>query len=84
MKKEDVVKVRDIINAAYSEVNEMVTFRGVAMLDLVCPCHDGKQDADAVSELMLLRQDANGLMRACEMLAGKITDALDDDVVLLV
>lgn len=83
MKKEDVVKVRDIINAAYSEVNEMVTFRGVAMLDLVCPCHDGRQDAEAVSEMMLLRQDANGLMRACEVLVEKITDALGDDEDLL-
>ena len=83
MQKEDISNIRDIINAAYSEINDMVSNKGIEMLDLACPKHDGVQDADAVSDLMLLRQDANGLMRTCEMLVKKITDAIGDEEELL-
>ena len=83
MSNEDIGNIRDIINTAYREVNDMVSFMGIEMVDLVYPSHDGKQYADAVSELMLLRQDANGLARACEMLVQRITDAIGDDEDLL-
>lgn len=76
MKIEDISNIRDIINAAYREVNDMVSFKGIEMVDLIYPSHDGEQDADAASSMMLLRQDANGLARACEMLVQRITDAI--------
>lgn len=79
MKKEDVSNALEIVNSAYNEINDMISFKGIEMIDLAYPKHDGVQDADAVSDLMLLRQDANGLMHACEMLVKKITDAIGDE-----
>lgn len=49
------------------------------MLDLAYPKHDGEQDADAVADMMLLRQSANGLSKACNILVEKLTDAIGDE-----
>lgn len=79
MKKEDIKKTLKIVNTAYSEINDTISLEGMQMIDLAYPKHDGEQDADAVTDLMLLRQDANSLMHACEILVKKITDAIGDE-----
>lgn len=79
MKKKDITKAREILNKAYAEANYLASFKGIEMIDLSYPKHGGIQDADAVSDLMLLRQDANGLMNACKALVKTITDAIGDE-----
>ena len=49
------------------------------MIDLAYPNHDGVQDAEVVSEMMLLRQSANSLSVACNILTGKLTEVIGDD-----
>lgn len=49
------------------------------MLDLAYPKKDGEQDADVISEMMLLRQSSNRLSKACNILSGKLTDVIEDE-----
>lgn len=51
----------------------------VALLDLAYPKHDGEQDADAVSDMMLLRQTLNGLSCACQIWIDELSEAIGEE-----
>lgn len=77
MKQEEISELRKNIDNTYGEINDMISFKGIELIDLAYPNHDGNQDADAAAEMMLLRQSANSLKNACEILIKKLTDVIE-------
>ena len=49
----------------------------ITLLDLAYPNHDGVQDADVVSVMMLLRQTLNSLSVACQNWIDKLSEAIE-------
>ena len=62
----------------YQIVNGLVSEGLAPFMDIAYPQHDGEQDAEAVADMMTLRQRANALARACNNLADKLTDIIGD------
>ena len=79
MTTENLVTARNKVENVYELINDLVSNHSIDMLDLAYPKYDGKQDADAVAEMMLLRQSANSLSEACNILVSKLTDAIGDE-----
>lgn len=79
MKKENLNTVNNEVEKAYEFINDFVSNHGLDMIDLAYPNHDGIQDADVVSDMMLLRQSANSLSKACNILVKKLTDVIGDE-----
>ena len=79
MNTENLITARGKAEKAYELINDLISNHSLDMLDLAYPNHDGVQDAEVVSEMMLLRQSANSLATACNYLVGKLTDAIGDD-----
>ena len=79
MTKENLIAARNKVDNVYELINDLVSNHSIDMLDLAYPKHDGKQDADAFAEMMLLRQSANNLSEICSILVGKLTDAIGDE-----
>lgn len=71
MKKENLNTVNSEVEKVYEFINNFVSNHGLDMIDLAYPNHDGVQDADVVSDMMLLRQSANSLSKACNILVKK-------------
>lgn len=61
MTTENLIAARNKVDNVYELINDLVSNHSIDMLDLAYPKHEGKQDADAVAEMMLLRQSANSL-----------------------
>ena len=72
MKIADIVKVDKNASIAYQDINYLMS-NEIALLDLAYPNHGGKQDADAVGEMLYLRQSVAALKKACEILETKLT-----------
>ena len=68
MKIADIQKVEKNAGIAYHLMSDEI-----ALLDLAYPRHDGEQDADAVGEMLYLRQSVSALKKACEILETKLT-----------
>ena len=79
MTTENLIEVKNKAEKAYAAINDMISNYGIAMIDLAYPEHDGEQDADVISEMMLLRQSVNSLSMACNILVNKITDVIGDE-----
>lgn len=79
MTTENLVTARNKVDNVYELINDLVSNHSIDMLDLAYPKNGGKQDADAVAEMMLLRQSANSLSEACNILVSKLTDAIGDE-----
>ena len=79
MTTENLIAARNKVDNVYELINDLVSNHSIDMLDLAYPKHDGKQDADAVAEMMLLRQSANNLSEICSILVSKLTDAIGDE-----
>lgn len=62
----------------YQVINDLVSEGLVPLVDIVYPQHDGEQDAEAVADMMALRQSANALAKACNILVDKLTDVIGD------
>lgn len=79
MTTKNFIATRNKVDDVYELINDLVSNHSIDMLDLAYPKHDGKQDAGAVAEMMLLRQSANSLSEVCSILVGKLTDAIGDE-----
>lgn len=79
MKKENLNTVNNELEKAYEFINDLVSNHGLEMIDLAYPNHDGIQDADVVSDMMLLRQSANSLSKACNILVNKLTYVIEEE-----
>ena len=73
MKIEDIITAKNKIDNIYQLVNDLISYHGMEMLDLAYPGHDGKEDANAIAELMMLRLSASSLSKACDILVDKIS-----------
>ena len=73
MKIENVITAKNQVEKVYELINNMASFYDLDMINLAYPNHDGVQDAEAASELMALRQSANSLATACNILVDKLT-----------
>lgn len=79
MTTENLVTARNKVESVYELINDLVSNHSIDMLDLAYPKNDGKQDASAVAEMMLLRQSANSLSQVCSFLVDRLTDAIGDE-----
>lgn len=79
MTTKNIVIAKNKIDNVYQLVNDLISSHGMDILDLAYPKHDGEQDANAVAEMMMLRQCANSLSKACDILVDKLTDAIGDE-----
>ena len=79
MTTENLIEVKNNAEKAYASINDMISNYGIEMIDLAYPEHDGEQDADVISEMMLLRQSVNSLSMACNLLVNKLTDVIGDE-----
>ena len=79
MTTENLVTARNKVDNVYELINDLVSNHSIDMLDLAYPKNDGKQDASAVAEMMLLRQSANSLSEVCSFLVDRLTDAIGDE-----
>lgn len=79
MTTENLIEVKNKAEKAYAAINDMISNYGIEMIDLAYPAHDGEQDADVISEMMLLRQSVNSLSMACNLLVNKLTDVIGDE-----
>lgn len=79
MKKENLNTAKNEVEKVYELINDLISNHGLEMIDLAYPNHDGVQDADVVSDMMLIRQSANSLSKACNILVKKLTDVIGDE-----
>ena len=79
MTTEKLIEVKNKAEKAYEAINDLISNYGIEMIDLVYPKHDGEQNADVISEMMLLRQSVNSLSTACNLLVNKLTDVIGDE-----
>lgn len=79
MTTENLIEVKNNAEKAYASINDMISNYGIEMIDLAYTEHDGEQDADVISAMMLLRQSVNSLSMACNILVNKITDVIGDE-----
>lgn len=79
MKKENLNTAKNEVEKVYELINDLISNHSLELIDLAYPNHDGVQDADVVSDMMLLRQSANSLSKACNILVKKLTDLIGDE-----
>lgn len=79
MTTENLIEAKKESEKAYAAINDMISENIIAMIDLAYPKHDGEQDAEVISEMMLLRQSVNSLSAACNLLVNKLTDVIGDE-----
>ncbi len=79
MTTENLITVKNKVDNVYELINDLVSNHSIDMVDLAYPKHDGKRDDDVISEMMLLRQCANSLSKACDILVNKLTDVIGDE-----
>lgn len=58
-------EIRKEVETVYATINDWNTDNN--LLDMAYPQHDGVKDADAISEMMLLRQSLNRMIQACNI-----------------
>ena len=78
MTTKNLTDVKNKAEKAYELINDLISHHSLDMMDLAYPGHEGKQDADVVAEMMSLRQTANSLSVACNILVNKLTDIIRD------
>ena len=78
MKTAEIKKLNEQAENTYQAINHMMSQKGLELLDLAYPNHDGEQDAEAVAKMMALRQTLSSLAAACKILQEKLTDAIND------
>lgn len=79
MKKENINEVLNQVEKVYQSINDLISLHDLDMIDLAYPNHDGIQDTDVTSDMMLLRQSANSLSRACNALVEQLTRIIGDE-----
>lgn len=79
MLQSDLKVAKNLAESAYIIIKDHMSEGLVSLIDLAYPNHDGKQDADAVSDMMLLRQSLNSLSQACQIWIGKLSEAIGNE-----
>lgn len=75
----NIIELREDVDAIYGRLNKWLSADGerTELIKLAYPELNGVQDADAVSELMLLRDSLNSLARVCNYGIEHINAAIE-------
>ena len=76
---QDIQSAEKNVSKTYALLNEL-NGKGLELVDLAYPAHDGIQDAMAVGELIYLRQSVNSLLKSCQMAVEKLNEAIQDSL----
>lgn len=79
MLQSDLKSAKRTADVAYQAINDNMSEGLVKLIDLAYPNKDGKQDADVISDMMLLRQSLKSLSDACQIWISKLTEAIGDN-----
>lgn len=74
--------MEEFINQAetfYALLNKFVSQGTIPLMDAAYPQHDGNQDAEVASEMMLLRDRLSAIATGCEMAIDHLNRAIGDD-----
>ena len=61
----------------YKHLNEFISQGTTPLLDLAYPNHDGNLDADAIGNLMLLRDRLNSIINGCNIAINHINEVIN-------
>ena len=79
MYQSDIVSARKVAEGAYQIVNDRMSEGVCALIDMAYPNHDGVQDPDVISDMMLLRDTLQSLSKACEIWTEQLTEVIQLD-----
>lgn len=75
MDKNKIIKIRREVVNLYITLNDLVSEGKLPLMDLVYPNHDGQQDLQVVSELMLLSDCLSSLSYVANDANNKIKES---------
>ena len=70
-------EIKSMVEATYATLNQFASEGVIPLIDIAYPNHDGKQDADAVADMMLLRDNLNSLSNVCQLVIEHINGAIE-------
>lgn len=79
MLQSDIVSARKVAEGAYQIVNDRMSEGICELIDMAYPNHDGVQDPDVISDMMLLRDTLQSLSKACEIWTKQLTEVIQLD-----
>lgn len=79
MLQSDIVSARKVAEGAYQIVNDRMSEGICELIDMAYPNHDGVQNPDVISDMMLLRDTLQSLSKACEIWAKQLTEVIQLD-----
>lgn len=63
----------------FRDINDFLSQGDLALLDVLYPERNGIADADAMADLMLLRDRINGIANGAQMAVKNLTRIIGDD-----
>lgn len=79
MLQSDIVSARKVAEGAYQIVNDRMSEGICELIDMAYPNHDGVQDPNVISDMMLLRDTLQSLSKACEIWSKQLTEVIQLD-----
>ena len=79
MLQSDIVSARKVAEGAYQIVNDRMSEGICNLIDIAYPNHDGVQDPEVISDMMLLRDTLQSLSKACEIWTKQLTEVIQLD-----
>ena len=79
MNLQNIQNMSQNVDKTYEMMNELNS-KGLELMDLAIPNHDGIKDQKVVGELLYLRQCVKSLKRSCELAITKLNDAIQDSL----
>lgn len=75
----DIVSANKIAEGVYQIINDRMSEGICELLDMANPNHDGVQDPDVISDMMLLRDTLQSLSKACDIWTKQLTEVIQLD-----
>lgn len=75
----DIVSARKVAEGAYQIVNDRMSEGICNLIDIAYPNHDGVQDPEVITDMMLLRDTLQSLSKACEIWTKQLTEVIQLD-----
>lgn len=75
----DIVSANKVAEGVYQIINDRMSEGICELLDMAYPNHDGVQDPDVISDMMLLRDTLQSLSKACDIWTKQLTEVIQLD-----
>ena len=75
----DIVSANKVAEGVYQIINDRMSEGICELLDMAHPNHDGVQDPDVISDMMLLRDTLQSLSKACDIWTKQLTEVIQLD-----